>query len=412
MTRGPSTAAFLLAIMGTTGTAVCAETGRAESESTQRNATDMPCSQGLERSTSLNAMGLFKSAEACAREERVDDAVFLLVVGQVRAIADMSILKARSELDEDAAADLYGSLYYAYGGAGPDDMYRDADRIAEMLRRLRSWRPSLPDGYDPGWNYEPPVDRDHYQLMADYLIRTRLTQLETYRNLIQDDRYYAIQQERQGILGRSNSSTVAGTEDAERIEELDRMAAAIRGSIPTVPEPALPKELLANYSPNPDADFVELHAGFNGIEEDTGTKLDVFESRTEALDSWLSQVIPPADLQQLLDRVDFQQQNIVAMRSAPVDFANGKVYIRDVEYRARHQYMNVNGYVGVNAPDCKEPKAWSYPFVVVAAPRPDFEVESYGASMVRLIEGCRPTVGAETTLDPNRHADPSEAPGT
>lgn len=412
MTRGPSTAVFLLAIMTTTRSVMCAETESAESESTQRNATDIPCAQAIEQSTSLNGMELFKSAEACAREERVDDAVFFLVVGQVRAIADMSVLEPRSELDEDAAAELYGASYYTYGGAGPDDMYRDADRIAEMLRRLRSWRPSLTDGYDPGWNYERPVDGDRYRLMADYSIRTRLTQLESYRNLIQDDRYYAIQQERQEILAQGNSRTVTGTEDADRIQELDRMAAIIRSSIPSVPEPPLPKELLVHYRPNPDADFVELHAAFNGIEAGTGTTLDVFESRAEALDSWLSRVIAPAELQQLLDKVDFQHQTIVAMRFAAVDSANGKVYIREIEYRARHQYMSVIGYVVVNMPDCKEPKTWSYPFVVVASPRPDFEVQSYGASMAMLTEGCKPTVGAEPASEPDRDVDMSEAPAS
>ena len=408
----PPSAAFLLAILANTGTAVGAESDSAEPESTQPNTTDVPCSQAIERSTSLNGMELFKSAETCSREERVDDAVFLLFAGQVRAMTDMSILEARSEPDEDAAGELYGALYFRYGGSGSDDMYRDADRIAGILKRLRSWRPSLPASYDPGWNYERPVDRDRYQSMADYGVRHRLAQLETYRNLIQDDRYFAIQQERGEIRARNNTGTVAGTEDADRLKELDRMQAAIRSSIPTVPAPPLPRELQPDYSPNPDADFVELHKGFNGIEEETGPSVDIFESRTDALDSWLGRVIAPVDLQQLLDEVDFHRQTIVAMRFPPVDAANGKVYIRDIDYRASSQYMGVYGIVGLNTPDCKEPKARSYPFVVVASPRPDFEVESHGASMATLVEGCRPPMGAETRSDPNRHADPSDAPGT
>ena len=377
----------------------CGESGHEENASGLSDATDVSCTQTIERSTSLNGPQLFSAAEACARAEQSDDAVFLVLAGQVRAMADMSLLEPQSEPDEEAMAELYGAVYYKYGGSGPDDMYRDVDRADRMFRRLRSWRPSFSDSYDPGWNYQPPAERERYLLMVDYSIRSRLAKLETYRNLVQDDRYYAIHKERREILARNNSRITPGTEDGDRIEELDQMEATIRSSIPRVPEPPLPDELQPDYSPNPDADFVQLHAGFNGIEEGIG--LHVFDSRAEALDSWLSRVMAPADLRKLLDEVDFQLQTIVVLRFRPTASANGRLYIQDIEYRASQQSMNVSGVLGVNVNDCEEPKARSYPFVIAASPKPDFEVEVMSSSVSTLAEGCGPSVGAEGTSDPS-----------
>ena len=71
---------------------------------------------------------MFEGAEACAGVEASDDAVFLLLAGQVRALTDMSLLTPDSDADQAAAAELYGALYYKYGGSGPDELFRDADQ--------------------------------------------------------------------------------------------------------------------------------------------------------------------------------------------------------------------------------------------------------------------------------------------
>ena len=187
----------------------CGESGHEETASGLSDATDVSCTQTIERSTSLNGPQLFSAAEACARAEQSDDAVFLVLAGQVRAMADMSLLEPQSEPDEEAMAELYGAVYYKYGGLGPDELFRDADRASGMLGRLRSWRPSFPDGYNPGWNYKPRPDPDRYHLMVDYSKRSRLAQLETYRNLIQHDPYYAAKTERKEILARNDSRSLS-----------------------------------------------------------------------------------------------------------------------------------------------------------------------------------------------------------
>lgn len=391
----PTTATGLLvALVVYEASASSDETGREGPASGLWDATDIPCPQAVERSTSLNGPQLFRAAEACTREERSDDAAFLLWAGQVRAMADMYLLEPRSGPDRDAAAELFGALYYTYGGSGPDELFRDAEKAAKMFVRLSAWRPSFSDAYDPGWSYESPVEVDRYRLMVDHSKRSRLAKLETYRNLIQDDRYYAVRTERNEILARNDSRIVEGTEDADRLRELDQVAAALARSIPRVPEPSLPKELEPVDGPDPDAEFRQLHAGFNGVDQEGGS-VTVVVSRAEALKSWLSRVMSTAELQSLLDKVDFERQSLVVARFPSTDSANGKLYIRHIEIDDAWQRVSVRGVLGVNEEDCRKPRAESHPFVVAATPKIDFEVLSLSRSVSTPLEGCRPAVGTD-----------------
>lgn len=382
------------------------ETGREGTASGLWAATDLPCARAIEQSTSLNGPQLFRAAEACARDEKSDDAVFLLWAGQVRAMADMFLLEPRSEPDREAAAELYGALFYKYGGSGPDELFRDPEKAAKMFARLSAWRPTFSDGYDPGWSYASPVEVGRYRLMVDHSKRSRLAKLATYRNLIQDDRYYAVQRQRAEILARNDSKVTQGTGDANRIRELDQIAATLARSIPRVPEPSLPKELQPDDGPNPDAEFRQLHVGFDGIDGGTDDSVTVVVTRTEALKSWLSQVMSTAELRSMLDKVDFERESLVVARFPFTDSANGHLYIRDIKIDDAWQSVSVVGVVGVNEEDCREPKAGSRPFVVAATPRIAFEVLSLSWSVSTRAEGCRPAVGVDGTLDSNRASAP------
>lgn len=400
---------FLLALVVYPARASSDDTERRGSASGLWDATDIPCTRAIERSTLLNGPQLFRAAEACAREDQSDDAVFLLWAGQVRAMVDIYLLEPRSGADRQAVGELYGAMYYTYGGSGPDELFRDAEKARRMFVRLSAWRPSFSDGYDPGWTYESPVEVGRYMLMVDHSKRSRLAKLETYRNLIQDDRYYAVQTERNEILARNDSRIVEGTEDASRIRELDQVAAALERSIPRVPEPTLPKELQPADGPDPDAEFRQLYVGFNAVDGEEGDGVIVVVSRTEALKSWLSRVMSSAELQGLLAKVDFERQSLVVARFPSTESANGKLYIRDIEIDDAWQSVDVRGVLGVNEEDCTEPKTGSYPFVVAATPKIAFEVQSVSWAVSTRAEGCRPAVGTDGTLDSTRAAETSGA---
>ena len=218
-------------------------------------AADRPCHQAIERSALLNGRQLFEAAEACAREGTVDDATFLLLAGQVQALTDMSLLKPVSEAEQRAVTRLYGALYYKYGGSGPDELFRDPVRASAMIERLDRWRPAFREGYNPGWRYQGPVDSNRYRSMVDHPMDSRLAKLAWYRNLLEDDRYYAVHRERHELLARNNNrvGSEMNAADRTRIAELDELATKISRSVARVPEPPLPPELLPDTAPNASA---------------------------------------------------------------------------------------------------------------------------------------------------------------
>lgn len=239
------------------------EAGQERLGSQSGSDSDRTCRQAIERSALLNGGQLFDAAEACAREGAADDAVFLLLAGQVRALTDLSLLKPVSEEEQRAVTRLYGALYYKYGGSGPDELFRDPVRASAMFERLGRWRPAFPEDYYPGWTYRGPVESDRYRAKMDHTIESRLAKLSSYRNLLEDDRYYAVHRERQALLARNDNTIGPDTDAADRarVAELDELAAKISRSIAREPEPSLPPELLPDTAPNASAPQEERDAG-------------------------------------------------------------------------------------------------------------------------------------------------------
>ena len=184
-----------------------------------------------------------------------------MLTGQVRALTDMLLLEPVSESELSIVGELYAALYYKYGGSGPDELVRDTVRATAMFERLGTWRPDFSQRYSPGWRFQRPVDGDLYQSMADHNMEVRLAKLERYRNLLQDESYYKVHRERQNLLARNNNRIVAGTDDADRIAELNELAETISGSIPVVPGPRPPRELLPYMAPNARSPLEELDTG-------------------------------------------------------------------------------------------------------------------------------------------------------
>ena len=357
---------------------------------------DIPCRQAVERRAILNAPQLLRAAEDCASAGEANDSVFLLLAGQVRAMTDMGVLQPQTEVDEMAMGQLYSAIYYRYGGSGSLELHRDVDRFSAIVERLRDWVPSVSDGYDPGWNRKSPVDYDRYGLMLDYSLRERVAKLEWYNNLVQEDRFFEAAKERDEILARNNSRVVAGTDDANRLDELRRITDEIDESNP-YQAPPLPRELQQDYTErDPEAQFRQLHVGFDGVDR-SDQHLEIFESPSDVLASWLSRTLSPIQLASLLDEIDFQTESLIVLQLPPQGVATGTLYIRDIDYRTDTQGISVGAVIGVNDKDCDEPPAVSYPFVVASAPRADFEIQSMSTHVVGTGGGCQPPVHAQPT---------------
>lgn len=174
---------------------------------------------GLDKRTTATADALFDSARNC---DSMVDAVFLMIIGQIRAVTDMTVFPPESELDQNLVADLYTRLYYHMGGAGPDELFRNGDYYHELTGRIRDWRPTDLPSYEPGWAYSSTPSYPAYFQSIERSKSSRLQQLGSYFALISDDEYFDLHVQADEILARNNNTLTTGTADAEKYSELSK----------------------------------------------------------------------------------------------------------------------------------------------------------------------------------------------
>lgn len=189
------------------------------------------CDQSVREAEIRNAEGLFVGSAICSQVGREDDAVFLLLAAQSRAMADMALTMPEGLPEPDAdgvvdmsavpeppfeVIDLYAFIYAYGGGAGPDELYRDARRTEALFDRLKTWTPLRPDGYDPGWTGSRIVTDQTYAESIRTNVNYRIDQLAPLAVLLRDETYYAVNQEAEALRLANNGRFVVGTPEYEQ----------------------------------------------------------------------------------------------------------------------------------------------------------------------------------------------------
>ena len=354
------------------------------------------CQAGLDRADALNAFELLGVAASCSEESRPLEASFALIAGQLRATADMSSLKPSSDEDEKKLVDLYGFIYYRAGGGGSVEVYREPAQTERLFEMISSWRPQLPEGYDPGWAYRRAPDKAKYDENLEHDRRVRLLQLKHYAQLARDDEYHAAQSELAELSRKNPKGFSEGSPDGERAEQL---LGTMREVSSRVPEPQYPKPPKFEYVPDPDADFRQLYTGFNGLLM-TGTTFAT--NRAEAEKAWWRAAIGEPAFDQLLAKVDFERQMILVHTFGKHGAATGTVHLTDVRHRRDENSLSVNVVIGVPEEDCGLTPADSYPFVIAVMSRAEALPYVSGYSHSNFGDGCKQPIAASPSNDPNQ----------
>jgi hypothetical protein len=283
-----------------------------------------PCSATVERSTQMSASQLFDAVTPCAGEKRPFEATLLLVEGQIRAMADMELLPAKSDADKLVAAQLYGRIFYQTGGAGDPDLYRDPILTQRLFERIEVWVPTLPADYDPGWQYAKRPSDSKYAESIQYQKSYRLAQLRWYGSLVRNDQYYAAEKELAEIQKRNPRGIVTGSADGARSQELSQTMNRV---VTSVGQPQLPKPKQFEYTPDPDANFKQAFSSFNGPQNPS---LTIIRSEAEAQANWISSAVPPEEFKKILVQTSFDSQVLVAFAMGERETATGRIYVTDV----------------------------------------------------------------------------------
>ena len=345
---------------------------------------ELNCDEGLQSGSAINGPQLFAAALDCFESDLQIEGAFLLIAGQIRSATDMALLRPETDIDEVAMGELATALFYQFGGAGPKEPYRDPVSSDWLFEKLSQFHPEIYGNYNPGWNYRDSSRVHLYNAVAEEQRDHRITQLQSFTRLLRDPEYWAADQERTRILERNGGILSFGTEDYERAEQLRKLMLEI-SQAQEQEAPSFSPSVLDEYVPDPDAPFVQVHAGLNGPKE---FSRETYYSEEELLASWVADAISTQKLAELINRVDFSGQVIVALASGRRANASGRFHITDVSYNSLLESWSIYGTVGVNQDGCNRPAEESYPFAVAIADAPAKKPITSGGGISNFPDEC------------------------
>ncbi|HRK63860.1 MAG TPA: hypothetical protein PLN53_05650 [Terricaulis sp.] len=350
------------------------------------------CASVVRSAATLNGPSLFVGATSCAQAERAEDTNFLILVGQIRAISDLTILTPSDEANTMRAGQIYAQLYYQFGGLGFDEVYRTAAGVSTLERRVRAVSIVYSAGYDPGWSYRASSKVDIYDAIVVNTREQRLWQMRSMALRLQNDEYYAAHRALTE-LQRANPTFQEGTPAYEELGRLDaRMEAAARG-IPEIPQPEDTTPYARLNEPDPDLMTRQVASGFNGP---ASTETYLFRSEEEVRGSWLGGALPASELAALVERTDFSRQWLVALSVGRRMNASSEIRLSSLDYSSTFSSYSIGVRIGVISESCGVAFAASYPFVVgVVDAVPGAEVR--GNSMSNFPAECGAIMSAEPT---------------
>lgn len=354
-----------------------------------------PCSKAVASASETNAMALFQGAVACGQEGRKDDTNFLMILGQIRAVADMAIFAPLDEENSEKVGQLYAQLFYRFGGLGFPEVYRSPENVTALEKRLRDANLQLTKAYDPGWSYRASSKTDVYAQVLSNALEHRLWQMRNMALKLQNDEYYEASRAHDE-LQRRNPVFREGTPAYEESIRLTRRMEEAAKDIPELPEPqdTLPYARLNEQ--DPELARRQVAVGFNGPAS-MGTY--IFRSAAEVRRSWLARALPEQQLGKLVSNTDFSKQVLIAYSVGERMNASAQVMLSELKYSERFRSYSIATRLGVVPETCGVRFAKSYPFVVgVIEAVPGAEVGSSGTS--NFPAECGPVLSGRPTTGP------------
>ena len=316
------------------------------------------CDESLNAAATLNSFNLFSGVSVCAEDDRKEDANYLIILAQIRALSDMTVFSPASDESEQIIAELYGYIFYTAGGPGFEEVYRSADSMDSIEKRVRDTDLSYSENYDPGWNFTEDSKMDVYDEVVQNTLNNRLWQIKNLSLTFQNDDYWNVQQQL-NALQAENPVFEIGTPAYEEHARLMAKSREISDSIEQLPPPedTMPHDRLNEQTAY--LQEAQLYTGFNGPSRATSR---IIRSEEELRDSWAGKAMTAEALTTLLSRVDFSENAILAYAFGERRNASGEVLISDIGLDADKDWG------GFYISTWSAPPEWSTRFISPAVP--------------------------------------------
>jgi hypothetical protein len=196
------------------------------------------CQAGIAKAAQLNAPDAFHAAMICRAAKMRAEGNFLIAVGHVRALYDMTHMAPATVADRHSMAELYGLIYGFLGGPGDIEVLREPALRARFFALYDAWEPVYSQTYDPGWNAGRRPDAAIYLGTIRQMKVERRSELERLVRLYSDPEYYAADKEMAELSRRNPKGIEVETPDGKRSAALMERMRVRAAALGVGPEPA------------------------------------------------------------------------------------------------------------------------------------------------------------------------------
>lgn len=131
---------------------------------------------------------LFDSAVLCMSEKEAQRGSRLMILGQMRALVDLTLFPPKDDPAKKIATRLYSRLYYQLGGSGPDEFITNSESFIELIDYISAWEPENLQDYEPDWEYESAPSHERYLLEVERTKIFRIKQLMSFRRHLLEEK--------------------------------------------------------------------------------------------------------------------------------------------------------------------------------------------------------------------------------
>ncbi|MEY2878042.1 MAG: hypothetical protein RLZZ15_422 [Verrucomicrobiota bacterium] len=144
----------------------------------------------LDKPGSASAVMLYTASGVALREKRLEDSGFLFYVARFRAQFDRELFPPTGT-GGDSPMVLFGALQQQLGSVVNPALMAEPKVFAKVLARVRSWRPEVPNGYLPGWEFSQKESPKKAEASIQDGRTKFLDGMGGICTLLQDDAYFA-----------------------------------------------------------------------------------------------------------------------------------------------------------------------------------------------------------------------------
>jgi hypothetical protein len=144
----------------------------------------------LAKPKSSSALMLYMASGVAFREKRLEDSGFLFYVARFRAQFDKELFPP-TETGGDSPMVLFGALQEQLGSVIGPALMAEPKVFAKVLARVKSWKPEVPKGYVPGWEFSQKESQEKAEASIRDGRAKFLEGMSGICTLLRNDEYFA-----------------------------------------------------------------------------------------------------------------------------------------------------------------------------------------------------------------------------